>query len=465
MRFFLTFLLGALLLIASSTECRQSADKSSLKRYTPDWNSLDSRPLPDWYDKAKFGIFIHWGVFAVPGFASEWFWWQWQGSTPNPDVVNFMKNNYPPGFTYADFGNQFTGEFFNPDEWTDIFNASGAKYIVLTSKHHEGFCLWPSANSFNWNAQDIGPHRDLVGDLANSIRKNSNIKFGLYHSLFEWFNPLYLSDKASGYTKQDFVNFKTMPELYDIVNRYQPELVWSDGDWEAPDTYWNSTSFLAWLFNDSPVKDTVVTNDRWGAGDICHHGSYYTCTDNYNPGVLLSHKWENCMTLDKNSWGYRRNLNLGDVNTIEYVIESLVTTVSCGGNLLLNVGPTKEGHIPPIFEERLRQMGQWLQVNGEAIYETIAWKHQNDTTNPDVWYTTKPGNNPVYAILLKYPAQTQQVKLTAPVPSQTTSISLLGYNGTLDWTAGTQAIYIDLSKVNLPADLKWSWVFKLTDIN
>lgn len=116
-----------------------------------------------------------------------------------------MNKNYQPGFTYADFGSQFQAEFFNPDDWADLFNASGAKYIVLTSKHHEGYCLWPSKNSFNWNSMDVGPKRDLVNDLAKSIRNRTSIRFGLYHSLFEWFNPLYLSDKAQSFATQDFV--------------------------------------------------------------------------------------------------------------------------------------------------------------------------------------------------------------------------------------------------------------------
>ena len=118
-----------------------------------------------------------------------------------------------------------------------------------------------------------------------------------------------------------------MPELYDIVNRYNPEVIWSDGEWEAYDNYWNSTEFIAWLYNESPVKDTIVVNDRWGIGDLCHHGDVYTCADNYNPKTLLAHKWENCMPLDRNSWGYRRNMNLSDVLTTQEVINSLVETV------------------------------------------------------------------------------------------------------------------------------------------
>jgi alpha-L-fucosidase len=116
--------------------------------FLPTWDSLDTRKLPQWYDNAKVGIFIHWGVFSVPSFRSEWFWWYWQGSNET-DVVQFMQKNYPPDFTYADFAPEFKAEFYNPDDWADLFQASGAKYIVLTTKHHEGFCMWPTKHSCN----------------------------------------------------------------------------------------------------------------------------------------------------------------------------------------------------------------------------------------------------------------------------------------------------------------------------
>ncbi|RXG58170.1 Alpha-L-fucosidase [Armadillidium vulgare] len=165
---------------------------------------------------------------------------------------------------------------------------------------------------------------------------------------------------------------------------YEPDVIWSDGEWEADDWYWNSTVFLAWLFNESPVKDTVVVNDRWGGNDIlCQHGSFYTCTDRYNPGVLQPHKWENCMTLDKNSWGFDRTATLSEYLTIEELLETLITTISCGGNLLVNAGPTHDGRIVPIMEERLRQMGEWLSLNGEAIYASNPWIFQNDSLSAD----------------------------------------------------------------------------------
>ena len=394
-----------------------------LRRYVPTWESLDKRPAPTWYDESKIGIFIHWGVFSVPSYTGEWFWQSWKSG--NKDIVKFMKQNYKPGFTYADFAKDFSAEFYNATQWVDLFNDAGAKYVVLTSKHHDGYTLWPSPTSFNWNSMDVGPRRDLVGELARATRA-AGLHFGLYHSMFEWFNPLYLQDKRHGFLTQDFVERKTMPELYQLVENYEPEVIWSDGDWEAPDVYWNSTSFLAWLYNDSPVKRTVLVNDRWGLGVPCEHGDFYNCKDRYNPGVLLPHKWENAMTLDRQSWGYRRTMSLEDVLSTDELLTTLVQTVSCNGNLLVNIGPRKDGTIEPIFEERLREMGQWLKVNGEAIYESRPWLHQNDTTNPSVWYTTK--NRVVYAIMLKPSDVVEVGGVNTDTVGPIESITLLGSN-------------------------------------
>ncbi|KAK7493258.1 hypothetical protein BaRGS_00015384 [Batillaria attramentaria] len=436
-------------------------------RYQPNWASLDKRPLPDWYDEAKLGIFLHWGVFSVPSYAGAWFWDWWKGPQPRPSVVEFMASNYPPSFTYADFAAQFTAEFFDPDKWADIFNASGARYVVLTTKHHEGFCLWPTKHSWNWNAMDVGPNRDLVGDLADAIRKRTSLRFGTYHSLFEFFNPLYLKDKANNFTTNDFVALKTMPELFELVNRYKPEVIWSDGEWEANSTYWNATNFLAWLYNESPVKDTVVTNDRWGNDSRCKHGGYMTCEDQYNPG-LQSRKWESCLTVDKSAWEFRRNLHLNGIHSIEEIVATLVQAVSCGGNLLLNVGPTKEGTIVPVFEERLRQLGKWLSVNGEAIYATRPWLFQNDTVESSVWYTSKKNSTgavSVYAIALKWPS-TDALLLGSPEPTPQTTVTLLGYPQPIQWSKGALgglSLHLPVIPYNkMPC--QWAWVFRLNNL-
>ncbi|CAN8021386.1 unnamed protein product [Ixodes persulcatus] len=445
-----------------------SLESTSSRRYTPDWKSLDTRPSPSWFDEAKVGIFLHWGVFSVPSFKSEWFWSEW--SNKDPEVVEFMRRNYKPNFTYPEFAPEFTAQFFDPDRWADLFYKSGARYVVLTSKHHEGYTLWPSSVSWNWNAGDVGPKRDLVGDLATAIRKKGGgVHFGLYHSLYEWFNPLYLADKAAHWTTNDFVVRKTMPELREIVERYKPDVIWSDGDWEANDTYWNSTEFLAWLYNESPVKSSVMVNDRWGIGIPCHHGDFYNCHDRYNPGILLKHKWENAMTIDKHSWGYRRNANLSDYLSIEKLIEELASTVSCNGNILINVGPTKDGVIEPVFEERLLQLGRWLGVNGEAVYGSKPWKHQNDTLTPGIWYTTNKDMDVVYVFVLKWP-RFNKLTLESLVLSQRARITMLGLNdGLFQWdrTEGSDdssrrtvtILFPPLTPDLLPTP--WAWVLKV----
>ncbi|XP_065280903.1 tissue alpha-L-fucosidase-like isoform X2 [Dermacentor albipictus] len=392
-----------------------SLPQAPVSGYTADWQSLDSRPLPAWYDDAKVGVFVHWGVYSVPAFYSEWFWWHWQMNRTDA-VVDFMARNYRPDFTYPEFAPSFRAEFFDPYYWAHLFKKAGARYVVLTSKHHEGYALWPSNVSWNWNARDVGPRRDLVGDLARAVREAGGMHFGLYYSLYEWFNPLYQRDKAAGWTSDDYVRAKVTPELRDIVETYRPDVIWSDGDWEAPDTYWNSTHFLAWLYNDSPVRNSVVVNDRWGINTSCQHGDVYACQDHYNPGKLVPHKWENAMPLykgdDENAgglWGYRRDVHVTRYLTIEELIYELVSTVSCNGNLLFNIGPASDGTISAAFEERLTQLGAWLTVNGEAVYGTRPWKHQKDPLASHVWYTSKPGGGQppagptVYAFVLKWP--------------------------------------------------------------
>ncbi|XP_067674057.1 alpha-L-fucosidase-like isoform X2 [Haliotis asinina] len=456
----LTILVTILVTIQASSVHKKTAEV----RYEPNWASIDSRPLPPWYDEAKLGIFIHWGVFSVPSFGSEWFWERWQ-EKKQASTVEFMKKNYRPDWTYADFAQDFTAEFYDANTWADLFADAGAKYIVFVSKHHEGFCNWPTNVSFNWNSQMVGPKRDIVGELAQAIRSKTDLHFGLYHSLFEWFHPLYLKDVANNFTTQDFVFNKTMPELYELVNTYKPDIVWSDGS-AGPDTYWNATNFIAWLYNDSPVKDTVVTNDRWGNNGIgCHHGGFLTCSDRYNPGTLQPRKWENAMTIDKKSWGFRRKAILEDFLTMTEIIETFAETVSCGGNMLINVGPTKYGMITPIYEERLRGLGQWLKVNGEAIYSSKPWSHQNDTITPRVWYTKNEGS--VYAIIFSWPnGTTNNLALAAPVPSSGTTVTLLGYQGQFTWdkrASGGMTVNVPAIPANqMPC--QWGWVFKLTGI-
>nr|CAD7602235.1 unnamed protein product [Timema genevievae] len=299
----------------------------------------------------------------------------------------------------------------------------------------------------------------LPGDLAASVRK-TDLHLGLYHSRYEWFNPLYLRDKANNYETQTFVDQRSMPQLYELVNSYKPDIVWSDGAWESS-TYWKATEFIAWLFNDSPVKDTVVVNDRWGTDSDCTHGSYVTCADSYNPGVLQARKWESALPLTSNEWGYNREASLYDFLSIQELLTDLVKAVSTGGNLLLNVGPSKEGVITPIYEERLRQIGSWLQINGEAIYATKPWTHQNDVDSTNIWYTASKNSSALYAISLSWPSS-GQLSLGSVTFTNDSEVTLLGNNGALQWTNEDDVVKVQLPDKDVMSS-QWAWALKLTE--
>ena len=369
-----------LLLTAFSVAAQQ-------KHYEANWESIDSRPTPAWFSDAKFGIFIHWGLYSVPSFAAphqknqnpyaEWYWHsltEGKKATP-PDGAGiatwlFHKQVYGADFPYQNFAPMFRAELFDPDQWADIFVHSGAKYIVPTSKHHEGFALWPSADASRtwgrpWNAVEIGPKRDLLGELTTAVRKRG-LKMGFYYSLYEWYNPLWLSDRKRYVAEHMFPQFK------DVVKRYSPAIIFSDGEWEMTSAEWRSPELLAWLFNESPSKDEVVIDDRWGSDTRHKHGGYYTTE--YTAGMQNGdHPWEESRGMGY-SYGYNRMETEADYHTGRELILMLVDLVSRGGNLLLDIGPTADGRIPVVMEERLRYMGDWLRINGEAIYGTRAWK-------------------------------------------------------------------------------------------
>ena len=353
-------------------------------RYEATWESLDQRPCPPWYEDAKFGIFIHWGMYSVPSFApprakgqtpyAEWYWNSLtEGKAGKPRGAatwDFHKRVYGANFEYKDFAPLFRAEMFEPDQWAELFQRSGAKYIVPTSKHHDGFAIWPSKEADRtwgraWNAVSTGPKRDLLGDLAKSVRAQG-LHMGFYYSLYEWYNPLWLSDKPR------YVREHMFPQFKDVVTRYKPDIIFSDGEWELPSSDWHSPELLAWLFNESPAKENVVVDDRWGKETRHKHGSYYTTE--YTAGLQTgAHPWEESRGMGF-SYGYNRAESLRDYHSARELTLMLIDLVSRGGNLLLDIGPTGDGRIPVIMEQRLTEIGEWLKVNGEAIYGTRNWR-------------------------------------------------------------------------------------------
>jgi alpha-L-fucosidase len=375
--------IGSVPLAAAAAYPRQSL----AGLYQPKWESIDKRPIPRWYTDAKFGIFIHWGVYSVPAFApvnvknqtpyAEWYWHSLtEGRKGKQDgdgalTWQYHKRMYGANFPYADFAPQFRAELFDPDHWADVFVRSGAKYVALTSKHHEGFTLWKSAEANRswgrpWNSTEVGAKRDLLLDLTTAGRRRG-LHMGIYYSLYEWYNPLWLTDKAR------YVREHMTPQFKDVVNHATPDIIFSDGEWELTSSEWHSEELLAWLYNDSPVAGNVVIDDRWGKDTRHKHGGYYTTE--YTSGMQASaHPWEESRGMGF-SYGYNRMETLKDYHSERQLLLMLIDIVSRGGNLLLDIGPRADGQIPVIMEERLIQMGDWLRANGDAIYGTVAHQH------------------------------------------------------------------------------------------
>ncbi|XP_064463787.1 alpha-L-fucosidase-like [Ornithodoros turicata] len=421
--------------------------------YKPTWSSIDNHVIPSWYDEAKVGIMIHWGVYSVPSFENDWFWFAWKKGGEHR-YAQFVRKNFKPDITYQEFAPKFTCEYFNAKQWASLFAASGARYVVLTCKHHDGYTLWPSPFSPNWNSMDVGPHRDLVADLADAIRTATpNVRFGLNYSLLEWFHPLYLEDKAL--STQRFVTTKVKPELMHLVEAYKPDLLYVSGDWEGEDSYWDGASFLAWLFNDSSVGESIVVNDRWGRAARNKHGDVKT-GEGYQ-----GQKWEKHLPLDRYSYGYRREAPVNDYISMQELVDILAETISSNGNLLINVGPTKEGVIDPLFEERLRGLGAWLAVNGEAVYASLPWKAQNDAYTSHVWYTCGKGGI-VYAFVLRWPKD-EVLTLASLRLRPDGELTMLGIpKAVFTWsTAGhkTTVKFPKLTIDQLPCE--WAWVLKI----
>jgi alpha-L-fucosidase len=436
-------------------------------QYQPTWESIDKRPVPTWFTDAKFGIFIHWGLYSVPSWAptdknlhvyskyAEWYWYRFQNDTSAVGKAfrNYHNTTYGEQFKYQDFANLFKAELFKPDQWADLFAASGAKYVVLTSKHHEGFTLWPSRESWNWNSVDVGPHRDLAGDLIHAV-KAKGLRMGYYYSLYEWFSPLYKADVNR------YVNEHMLPQMKDLVNRYQPDIFWTDGEWDHPSSVWKSTEFLAWLYNESPVKEQVVVNDRWGKETRSKHGGIYTTEydlvhDANASAQEITHPWEECRGIGS-SFGLNRAETLDDYSTSEQLIHVLIDKCARGGNLLLDIGPAADGTIPVIMQQRLLDMGQWLKVNGEAIYGTTSWKQAPKKEN--VFFTKK--GNVIYVLCTKFPTK----EIVVENMGSFKNVSMLGYKGTVKAATKNGKLTI-VPPVITPASnpCNYAWVFKLAN--
>ena len=435
--------------------------------YQPTLESLSRHPLPQWYADAKLGIFVHWGLYSVPGWAPL--------SHPEHDFrnVDYIKNNpyaewyynvmridgsptqayhrqHYGGSDYYNFVPVFNQESakWKPDQWAGIFRDAGAKYVVLTTKHHDGFTLWPSATPNPTLPKDRQhASRDIVGELAGAVRKQG-MRMGLYYSGgYDWTfvpGPIRVPADYQSVKPQSAAYGKYADaQIRELIARYHPAVLWNDIDWPKSG---DALGIMADFYN--TVPDGVI-DDRFG---IKH--SDFTSPEYKKIDEIQKTKWEECRGLGR-SFGYNRAEGEAETIAPDALIYLLVDIVSKNGNLLLDVGPEADGTIPPIQMDRLRALGAWMHQNGEAIYGTQPWTRAvgQSTEGIGVRFTQKNGY--LYAILLGKPKQTEVI-LQGVKARPRTAIHLLGYGQPLQWSADGENL-----KVKLPQSLPGQYAYAL----
>lgn len=446
-------------------------------RYTEDPSSLQSHEAPDWFDDAKFGIFIHWGVYSVPAFSrvgdyAEWYW----HSINERDSVDYKHQltRYGPSSRYDDFIPLFKAQRFDPKAWVDLFHDAGARYFVLTSKHHEGFALFKTVTT-NRNAVDLGPHRDLVAALFNAARlyHSDDLHPGLYYSLYEWYNPAFTgkpvaqwySGQPVPYTGmkpiQSYVDDHMLPQMREIIDQYHPQILWCDGEWDKPSEYWHDAGLIAHYYNAALDRGQgVAIDDRCrvsGGNNEDNNVVFDFSTPEY---TTFDHtrvkKWEASRGMGY-SYGYNAAEEPKDYKTSGELVAFLVDVVSKNGNVLLDIGPSADGTIPAIMEARLRDIGSWLRVNGEAIYGSHFWWRTSEDGN--LRFTVQQ-NKAFYMISLVRPLPTMEVHAPIPIADGDT-ITLLGYNGPpLKWHRYGQDVLVDVPAAARVTG-RYAWTFRV----
>ena len=305
-----------------------------------------------WFDHAKLGIFIHWGIYAVDGVSESWSFY----------------NNYLPYEQYMAQKERFTASRYNPADWADLIRESGAKYTVITTKHHDGVALWDTKVSDLSVPKQTAAGKDVLTPFVREIRKRG-LKLGFYYSLLDWSHPDYpnFTKTESRYAVADdparwqrFLDFDKA-QLTELSQIYRPDLIWFDGDWEQSAETWHAPEIIDLLasFN----KDVIVNSRIQGYGD-------YGTPEQGVPTVRPEDRWwELCYTIN-DSWGFQHT----DLNfkTPQMVLKTFVDCLSMGGNLLLDIGPRADGTIPEEQVAVLKELGRWTRKHKEAVYETRA---------------------------------------------------------------------------------------------
>lgn len=467
-----------------------TANAVKSQTYQASWESLSKYQCPDWYKDAKFGIFIHWGVYSVPAFGSEWYA-RWMYKDTVAWGNNYFKHHVKTygsqdKFGYKDFIPMFKAEKFDANEWVELFKKSGAKYIVPVAEHHDGFAMYNTALS-RWNSVKMGPKRDIIGELAESSRKQGLI-FGLSsHRIEHWwflgegtkfnsdvndpkyadfygpakvYNPFDTIEKAPLMTAEFMSDW--LLRCTELLDKYQPQIFWFDWWIEQPELEPYRKTFAAYYYNHAEL---------WNKGVVLYYKNKafpenvaVFDIERGSTKATKKYPWQTDTAIGKKAWGY---IEGEDNKTPDEIIDALIDIVSKNGNLLLNISPKADGTITPEQTNVLLEIGKWLNINGEGVYGTRPWNISGEgpTENPaddiqfneynnkkytarDIRFTSK--NNLVYAFLLDVPTEKVTISALSKIAGRgnVEKIELLGSNETIKWSQSKKALEIENSKSN-----------------
>ena len=475
------------------------------KKYEPTWESLNQHPVPEWLLDAKFGIYAHWGVYSVPAYGSEWYAKLMYDKANNRNVYEHHRQTWgdPSEFGYKEFVPMFKAENFDPDEWADVIAKSGARYAGIAVVHHDGFLLWDSKIS-RWNAGNMGPKRDLYGDLVAALRKKGLKTIATFHHFrtFNWYVPADKEEaKSKGYdlfdpeyadlywneatgNLDDFIK-EWKAKVAEVTDKYQPDVLWFDGGQFQTLGYEDDVrSILAHYYNKGLEwgKEVDVLNKLPGSRMFNFPIDFGVLT--FEAGrdrpVLVERPWIDDLRIGNEAWGYVEGMTYPEVNV---VIDGFVDRVSRNGGLLLSLSPMANGELPQGQKDVLLGIGEWLKINGEAIYGTRPWKIQaegqlekvktmigqrvhwkfdfDQCSAEDIRFTRK--GNDLYAIVLGWPEDGEVTIKSLGTGTRVStggiaSLSLLGSDKELKWSRNIMGLTIRLPE---KPPCKYAYAFKV----
>jgi len=388
--------------------------------------SIDKHSVPEWFKDAKFGMFIDYGPWSIAGWAPkkragqmipDWYEMRMYKEEA---FRRYHEKNWGSDFERDDFLPLFTAKDYDPARLVELAEETGVKYVVPFCKHHAGFCMWPSAFTRR-DAGDMGPHRDLIAPLAK-LSQDRGLKFGFYLSVEEWEYPLLDADgqlmirhwdvgrgpSTGPYTHdldakitgkipvRDYATEYLVPQAKEFIDKYDPDLIWYDGEWCTPLEQLHTYDIAAYLYNKAEGRKEVAVNDRYGRGTRSELGDFYTSEYGHmgDKSKKSTHAWEECRGISQ-SYGYNWQDTEDNVITSKQLIDMFVDIVANGGNLLLMINLDGQGALPKVQENRLRDIGKWLNVNGEGIYATRPFRPSGGRVRLDlarwIWF---PEGNP-----------------------------------------------------------------------